>query len=186
MSMEDTFAPSARFLESCRVNNGVLRKFRYYDDPTVTIDDSVSVIGRKAFAFSRRITGVWIPASVQAIRSFAFAGCEYLSDVRFMPTAGAVLGDHAFYDCTSLARLVLPEGLVSIERYAFKGCSRLEEITLPASLVSIGAYAFFGCVGLRTIRFLGTEEQWAALERGKEWDYLCPAYRLVCADTPAA
>ena len=61
------------------------------------------------------------------------------------------IGSDAFYECTSLKSVVLPEGLLSIKRSAFDGCSELSSILIPDSVTFIGNYAFFCCTGLTTI-----------------------------------
>ena len=39
-----------------------------------------------------------------------------------------------------------------------------EEIVLPATVVRIGEDAFVGCKALKTVRYLGSREQWEAVE----------------------
>jgi hypothetical protein len=57
----------------------------------------------------------------------------------------------AFNDCCSLTGIALPETLIEIGDYCFFGCSKLCEIELPNMLVSIGAVAFYGCSSLLAI-----------------------------------
>lgn len=57
----------------------------------------------------------------------------------------------AFYNCSKLNSITLPEGLTSIEDDAFKECSRLTSITIPEGVTSIGESAFSGCSSLTSI-----------------------------------
>lgn len=61
--------------------------------------------------------------------------------------------DYAFLGCTSLKKVVLPEGLKKIGVQAFSGCNRLCEIYLPSSLEDIGSNAFAYCSELKEVTF---------------------------------
>ncbi len=63
------------------------------------------------------------------------------------------IGDQAFYYCTSLTSIKLPETVKSIGNFAFAGCASLEEIIIPASVKSIGTAAFYGCTSLKRVIF---------------------------------
>lgn len=68
------------------------------------------------------------------------------------------IGQGAFYGCTGLTSIVLPEGLEEIENSSFYGCTALKGITFPSTLNNIRGYlitgdtgAFEGCTGLKSI-----------------------------------
>ena len=61
------------------------------------------------------------------------------------------IGSNAFYNCSRLTSITIPEGVTSIGSYAFRGCSGLTSISLPSTLTSIGGYAFFNCSNLTSI-----------------------------------
>ena len=58
------------------------------------------------------------------------------------------LGDHAFYEQTSLMSVSMPDSLKEIGAYAFAGCTSLNKVMLPDGLSSIGDNAFAGCTSL--------------------------------------
>jgi len=53
------------------------------------------------------------------------------------------IGDHAFYECTSLTSVTIPDSVTSIGRYAFQSCTGLTSVTIPDSVTSIGGNAFY-------------------------------------------
>ena len=58
------------------------------------------------------------------------------------------IGEKAFYECTGLTSVVIPNSVTTIGNYAFQGCTGLTSITIPNSVTSIGANAFESCRGL--------------------------------------
>ena len=57
----------------------------------------------------------------------------------------------AFYNCSSLISITIPEGVTIIEDYAFYSCSSLVSITIPEGLTSIGGRAFDDCSSLTEV-----------------------------------
>ena len=67
-------------------------------------------------------------------------------------TALHTIGENAFFGCSSLSSIELPESLTRIKWSAFSGCSSLESIKLPESLTSIESCAFQYCSSLESIK----------------------------------
>ena len=61
------------------------------------------------------------------------------------------IGEEAFYNCSGLTSLTIPEGITSIGYGAFEGCSGLTSLTIPEGVTSIGSWAFYGCSVLSSI-----------------------------------
>lgn len=67
------------------------------------------------------------------------------------------IGTSAFYFCTSLSSIDIPDGVTHIAKRTFASCYALRQVTLSKSIVDIGECAFSDCFGLTTIVF-PTEE----------------------------
>ena len=74
-------------------------------------------------------------------------------------------------ECTD-ADIVIPEKssdgdkVMSIGNSAFFDCTGLTSITIPDSVTSICGYAFKGCDALTDVWFTGTEKKWSKIEIG--------------------
>ena len=61
------------------------------------------------------------------------------------------IGEYAFYDCTGLTSITIPNSVTSIGEGTFSHCTGLTSITIPNSVTNIGEYAFSYCTGLTSI-----------------------------------
>ena len=80
----------------------------------------------------------------------AFYDCSNLTYV-IIPNSITSIGEGAFYECSGLETLIMSNSVTSIGRYAFEGCIVLTSITIPESVIEIGSDAFYGCTGLTSI-----------------------------------
>ena len=55
---------------------------------------------------------------------------------------------YAFYGCTGLTSIDIPNSVTEIGGWAFSGCSGLTSITIPNSVTTINGLTFSGCTGL--------------------------------------
>lgn len=59
--------------------------------------------------------------------------------------------DNAFYGCSSLKQVILPESIREIGHHSFYACSGLGSVVLPDSVTSLGMGCFCGCASLGSI-----------------------------------
>ena len=93
-----------------------------------------------------------ISESVTLIGNYAFFGCTSLTSIE-IPDNVTKIWDFAFYGCTSLTSIEIPKSVTQIGANAFSGCTSLTSIKIPESLTEIGNCAFARCNNLKEIHF---------------------------------
>lgn len=63
------------------------------------------------------------------------------------------IGDYAFYKCTGLTSVSVPEGVTQITTSGFAGCTGLTTMELPSTLRSVDNTAFNGCNSVTSVTF---------------------------------
>ena len=138
----------------------------------LTIPDSVTIIGKKAFYGCNGLTSVTISDSVTSIGDSAFKGCDNIirkskgicyvdkwivgvvnKSLTTAEIANTTRGiaDYSLYGCSGLISVTIPDSVTSIGNSALQNCSGLTSVTIPDSVTSIGNYAFSGCSGLTSV-----------------------------------
>ena len=155
--------------------------FRNQEIESYIIPDSVTSIGDGAFWCCSSLSSLFIPNSVTSIGDGAFEGCSSLSSLVIPDCVVNIKGNPFCYwkgklECLSASFIyednvlfnmdksklisyrnqeaksfIIPNGVMSIEKYAFSGCSSLISISVPKSVNSIGDGAFDGCSSLSSI-----------------------------------
>ncbi len=118
-----------------------------------------TAIGSNAFANCAGLKKIALQGNkLETIGNKAFYKCTGLVDLE-LPEGLTSLGSYACAECISLTTLTLPEGLKTVDRYAFQNCTGLEEVTIPKSVTGMGEAAFQGCINLTalTMPFIGSQ-----------------------------
>jgi hypothetical protein len=131
-------------------NNGAIT-ITGYSGPggSVNIPSSINglpvvAIGDAAFQDRTNLVTVTIPNSVTNLGSRAFSGCSWLIGVN-MPTKLPSIGDYTFWQCFQLTGITIPNTVTNIGQSAFYGCASLDHVHMPDTVKSIGDSAFEGC-----------------------------------------
>ena len=136
---------------------------------TVVIPDGLETIGSGAFAGCAALTEITIPEKIKELGSTVFDNCSSLKTIYLNTLDCTFTGlrktEHEeikyspFYDCESLEKIVLPEGIETIPDYLFCGVKSISVVDIPESVKSIGKAAFAfssvteltGCKGVEKI-----------------------------------
>ncbi len=128
----------------------------------MTLDD-YEMSGGTIVAYNGTDTELVIPdtidgVTVTAIGKSAFQGNKTITSVT-LPNTIKTIGEQAFYQCSGIKTLDLPDNLTSCGKNAFAYCTSLTEVTIPGTLKKTGQYMFYACTKLKTV----------VVEEGVEW-----------------
>ncbi len=143
--------------------------YSFHDDiEKVVIKSGVTSIGIYAFYYCSNLDEITIPSSVVSIGAGAFEETELYKDNDNWSDNGALyiekrlitvkpkkvestfnirksttlIADNAFYGCTKLQEITIPENVTSVGKAAFYGCTKLSKITVSDNIEHIGDSCF--------------------------------------------
>lgn len=96
---------------------------------------------------------------ITTIYAYAFSGSEYVD--KDLENGDVIDEEDPYYikqqyiGDDTIKKVIIPEGVTTIEKYAFANLTALEEVVLPSTLTKIGVGAFYGCEKLNKVSFSG-------------------------------
>ena len=98
----------------------------------------IKSVGNSAFLYCSALESVSFSSALQEIDDWAFAQCASLENVDFDGvTALKEIGDYVFTGCSMLRRFDIPAGVERIGILAFYDCTRLSSVSIPETVKSV-------------------------------------------------
>ena len=126
--------------------------FKGKDIEEITIPDTVTLIGERAFCECKKLNKITLPKDAK-IDHVAFYDCSNLADEKGFVIVNNILFRYMGSDKDA----IIPDGVVAIDNGAFERSKTLESITIPNSVKFIGNAAFYGCRKLSSVKILNLE-----------------------------
>ena len=128
------------------------------DEDEFVVPDTVKVICKHTFFLCDRFKKITLPASLEKMENNPFSGCSKLELINH--SKAYHIKDDVIYNGfkTSVVgalnkikadRLVLLEGIKTINRNSFWNCKGIKTIVFPESLIDIGYNPFVGCSNIK-------------------------------------
>ena len=127
------------------------KTFKSGDYQYALLDDgTVEITNYSGYAKKLTIPNMLNGKKVTSIGDDAFFICTFLLSVT-IPNSVTSIGDSAFYGCGSLTSVTIPDSVTSIGDSAFSACDSLTSVTIPDSVAQIGMNPFLSCDVLKRI-----------------------------------
>ena len=110
-------------------------------------------IKKDAFKKCSKLTGqLFFHPSLTKIVYWAFDCCPNIKDVDLSKCDNMkIIESNAFYGCTNLRKLTIPNSIDKIYEHAFGDCYNLDELVIPKNVSEICQYAFKNCRNLSKV-----------------------------------
>ena len=95
------------------------------------VSDSITSIGKLAFAYCTKLKNITISSAVVAIKESTFDGCTSLESIE-LPKKVKEIGEYAFRNCSSLKTVKINGPLTTMVKGAFANCLKVEELSFVA------------------------------------------------------
>lgn len=134
------------------IKDNVLIKYRGKKS-NVIVPDGIVEIGDSAFKESMTVGSITLPNSVKIIGEEAFKSCVRLWQIN-LPEGLTTIKDRAFNYVTTIKSITFPSSLKHIgkEAFSFNG---FYEITIPSSIKELKSKTFANALYLKTVIFEG-------------------------------
>ena len=132
------------------VRDGIYYMVTSADSKTVEVVASVNQSYSGDIAIPQAVTYLGLTYTVTRIGDGAFYNCSGLTSIT-IPNSVISIGDYAFSNCSGLTSITIPNSVTSIGGSAFRECSSLTSITIPEGVTTIGGETFIGCSALTSV-----------------------------------
>ena len=167
-----------------------VNQYACYDNKnltSVTLPDGVNSIGGHAFENCSKLTSVTLPDSITSIASSVFQYTSYYNDTNNWENGVLYIGNHLIDTKSTVSDIyAIQEGTVCVANQAFFSCSDLIELIIPNSIQSIGMQAFSTCYNLARVYYRGTNSDWEKIMIGDYNHILTRATRYYYTENPPA
>lgn len=136
-------------LSAGAISANIFNDFCYMD--YLGLPNGISGISPRCFGSGSGLIEITIPKTVKYIDQLAFSGNKDISVVDIKKGEMTSIGTCAFYNCSSLISISLPDNIETIDHACFRNCTSLREVMVPFGVDNLSG-TFYGCTSLEKVR----------------------------------
>ncbi len=130
---------------------------------SLVIRDGITAIGENAFNGLAAVADITISNNVRSISATAFNGTAFIADETKYNESGVLIASNHIIKvdpAKAPAKLLLPDGIISVADNAFSGCTNIVELRIPKTFVGATESSFVGLDSLAIIYYDGAAGGW--------------------------
>ncbi len=145
--------------EKVELNNDVLRQLGYEKVKNSEDNQGSNYYHYDIYKDGDIVTNIEIPAiynyegkkyKITSIGYYAFYKCTALTNIT-IPESVTIIREHAFEECKACETINIPDNVTYIGSNAFNDCKELTSINIPYGVTTIGEHTFYNCSSLTSI-----------------------------------
>lgn len=162
---------------------------------TIGENSALTAIDNNALAGNTSLKSIYLPKGLERLGSAnslgdpssVFNGCGSLDQITvaaentvFSSEGNALIEKATNTLIRGTNNTVIPASVTTLGERAFSDVNSMTELVIPVTVTSIENYLIsWRTTSIATVRYLGTEEEWAAVAKGNSWDSDNTDYELV-------
>lgn len=142
--------------EQMIIENGIFKGYKKKNIVQIELPEGIVAISDNAFSDFQNLYSITLPVSLTKIGNETFKNCPKLKSIDLKSVK--VIGEKAFYGCTSLSEVNFGENIGYLPNAVFLNCISLANIILPKNIAYIGCECLKDCTALTDIKLIGVME----------------------------
>lgn len=114
------------------------------------LPNDLTIYGHSTFKGTRHLKNIVVPDAITVLETGVFRGCSNLQTA-VLPQLTDI-PDQTFLDCSSLSKIDIAFGVLTLGKSVFNNCVALQSLVLPDTVTTIGDSCFKGCCSLKALK----------------------------------
>lgn len=119
-----------------------------YESGICSVCDDVELTDNKYFTFTLSSDGGYSIGASAELKNSTLKGVKFPAVYNEQPVVSVAVDG---FDGCQFTKLVVPEGIISLDESCFGNCDKLTSVSLPTTLTEVSALVFLNCTSLKCV-----------------------------------